>query len=405
MTHSDPTVFYLCGKSPEEGDLLALGVDTALEIPMASPDAPERISAFIDQQRDYVFAVFSYDLKDSIESQISTRQTDDTAPVAVLVVAQHVALCFPDRIEIIKGDAFMLASWYDNFLQCDTRTTAGIGMQQRISKAQYLSDVNQLLQHIQRGDIYEVNYCMEWFAEERLTDPMRVFASLFHNTRAPMSAYVAWKHWHLLCGSPERFLRKKGSRIESQPIKGTAPRGSNQAEDFRLRRLLSENQKERSENIMITDLVRNDLSRIAARGSVKVDELCGIYSFPTVHQMISTVSCTLRDTVDVSGVLRATFPMGSMTGAPKVRAMQLIDQYEHNRRGWYSGSVGFFTPEGDFDLNVVIRSIICNSARPYLSCWAGSAITAACDPEQEYAECLLKAGAMLDLLGGANLQP
>jgi para-aminobenzoate synthetase component 1 len=149
---------------------------------------------------------------------------------------------------------------------------------------------------------------------------------------------------------------------------------------------------------MIVDLVRNDLSKSAKRGTVKVDELFGVYTFKTVHHLISTVSGELKDGTSFTQLLRDTFPMGSMTGAPKMRAMQLIDQYEYARRGLYSGSVGYITPEGDFDFNVVIRSIVYNAAKPYISCSVGSAITALSDPIKEYEECLLKAEAIMKTL-------
>ena len=184
----------------------------------------------------------------------------------------------------------------------------------------------------------------------------------------------------------------------SQPIKGTSPRSENPFQDKANIEYLKHSLKERSENIMITDLVRNDLSKVATRGSVKVDELCGVYSFRQVHQMISTISAEMRPDKNWIDTVKATFPMGSMTGAPKVRAMQLIEKYEATKRGLYSGSVGYVSPDGDFDFNVVIRSILFNRKKGHLSYMVGSAITALANPEQEYEECLVKAAAIREVL-------
>ncbi|HTL81233.1 MAG TPA: anthranilate synthase component I family protein [Bacteroidia bacterium] len=275
---------------------------------------------------------------------------------------------------------------------------AAIHLQARTPRAIYLSNVNKLISHIHRGDIYEINYCIEFFAENVSIDPLNVFLRLNELTKAPHAClYKCGDAW-LLCASPERFLKKTGKKIISQPIKGTRPRGKTPEEDERLKTELKNDPKEISENVMIVDLVRNDLSRIADKGSVNVDELCGIYSFESVHQMISTVSADVREDVSFEEIIRATFPMGSMTGAPKFRAMQLIDEFEDMNRGIYSGSVGVIQPNGDFDLNVVIRSIEYNSKTGYLSVKVGSAITANCDPEKEYEECLVKAQPMLRAL-------
>jgi para-aminobenzoate synthetase component I len=193
-------------------------------------------------------------------------------------------------------------------------------------------------------------------------------------------------------------LKKEGNRLISQPIKGTIRRGENEAEDQLLRQQLRNDEKELAENMMIVDLVRNDLARSARTGSVKVEEMFGIYAFRQVHQMISTVTAQLKEAIPFTEAIRQAFPMGSMTGAPKIRAMELIDQYEQSRRGLFSGAVGYITPEGDFDFNVVIRSILYNAANHYLSFHVGSAITYDSVPEKEYEECLLKAQAIFRAL-------
>ena len=217
-------------------------------------------------------------------------------------------------------------------------------------------------------------------------------------TKAPFSAFFDWNDHSIMCGSPERYLKKLGNQLISQPIKGTMRRGADAEEDEALKAQLSADPKERSENIMITDLVRNYLSKVATKGSVQVDELCGIYTFETVHQMITTISAELKDGVSIAELIQATFPMGSMTGAPKVRAMQIIEELEVSKRGVYSGAMGYIDPEGNMDFNVVIRSLLYNKKKRYLSALVGGAITAASDPEREYDECLLKAQALFKAL-------
>ena len=226
-----------------------------------------------------------------------------------------------------------------------------------------------------------------------------MFLQLSQHSPAPFSSFFRLNEHFILCASPERFLQKKGNKILSQPIKGTIKRGETIEEDQLLKQTLRNNLKEQSENVMIVDLVRNDLSHIAKDGSVKVDELFGIYTFPQVHQMISSISCEIKESIDAIDVIKACFPMGSMTGAPKVKAMELIDLYESSKRGVYSGSIGYFSPNGDFDFNVVIRSILYNDNKQKLSFSVGSAITHHSVPEEEYQETLIKAKAIFEVLG------
>jgi para-aminobenzoate synthetase component I len=268
----------------------------------------------------------------------------------------------------------------------------------RVSREKYINDVKHLKKHIHRGDIYEINYCIEFYNEGAEIDPVDVFQRLSGISEAPFSFFSKVDNDYVICASPERFLLKKGERLISQPIKGTRRRDPDPKKDQALIEELRNDKKEQCENVMITDLVRNDLSRIAMRGSVNVEELFGIYSFKQVHQMISTVACTTKID-DVNEILNATFPMGSMTGAPKIRAMELIKDTESFERGLYSGACGLLFPNGDFDLNVMIRSIFYNASKRYLSFAVGSAITANADPEKEYHECLVKARAMFIALG------
>lgn len=273
------------------------------------------------------------------------------------------------------------------------------GLRPRLPRAEYLRTVEAVREDILSGEVYELNLCQEFYAEGVALDPADVFERLNAASPAPFAGFVRWRDHYLLCASPERFAARRGAGIISQPIKGTTGRGSTVKEDEQQRENLFRNEKERAENLMIVDLVRNDLARVARTGTVQVPELFGLYPFRHVWQMISTVAAKLRPDVDFVDVLRAAFPMGSMTGAPKIRAMQLIEHYERSRRGLYSGSLGVVWPGGDFDFNVVIRSLQYRRDTGYLSFQVGSAITYDSVPELEYQECLLKAQAMLEVLG------
>ncbi len=282
-----------------------------------------------------------------------------------------------------------------------TFTMNSITLNATTSREEYLKQCRSLLRHIQRGDIYEINYCIDFTGNEGAFNPVTVFQQLNTLSEAPMSVLYRNGNSWLMCASPERFIARTGNKLISQPIKGTNRRGTNADEDNSLRDKLYNDPKERSENVMIVDLVRNDLSRLATRGSVKVSELFGIHTFKTVHQMVSTVECELKPESTFKSIIDATFPMGSMTGAPKISAMKLAETHEAQPRGIYSGTVGFILPNGDFDFNVVIRSISWNSASGEVSAKAGGAITANSDPELEYEECLLKARAMIAALNPA----
>jgi para-aminobenzoate synthetase component 1 len=272
-------------------------------------------------------------------------------------------------------------------------------MQSRLSKKEYTGIIHQLQQHIHRGDCYEINFCQEFYAVNAVIDPVYIYSQLASLSPNPFSVLLKAEDKFCLSASPERYLKKTGNHIISQPMKGTSKRNFlNKGEDEAAKKYLQQSEKEKSENVMVVDLVRNDLSRICKKGSVKVDELFGVYSFPQVHQMISTVGGELNDEINWTDIIKATFPMGSMTGAPKKRVMELIEQYEKTKRGLFSGAIGYITAERDFDFNVVIRSILYNSSVAYLSFHTGSGITFYSDAEKEYEECLVKAAAMKQVL-------
>ena len=267
-----------------------------------------------------------------------------------------------------------------------------------MSKEGYFEKVTNVLKHIHRGDIYEVNYCQEFYAENCTINTIDVYQKLNKISQAPFASYVKLHDKFLLCASPERFVKKQNNKIIVQPIKGTARRLNDKIEDKKLAESLVNDPKERAENIMIVDLIRNDLSKNAIKGSVQVEELCKVYSFKQVHQLISTVVCQVdKDDNDVD-IIKNLFPMGSMTGAPKISAMEIIEEEELTKRGLYSGAVGYFSPSGNFDFNVVIRSILYNASKRYTSFSVGSAITSLSVIENEYEECLLKAKALKEAL-------
>ncbi len=269
----------------------------------------------------------------------------------------------------------------------------------RVNRQSYMETVNKLLAHIKRGDIYEINYCIEFFAENIVIDPQKVFSRLKELTNAPFAGLYQCGDEIIICASPERFLERKGNKLTSEPMKGTAPRSNDPATDEQHKKDLGQSLKEQTENVMALDVARNDLSIIAKKGSVQTTELFGVRTFKNVHQMVSTVECELKDGVGLKEILAATFPPASMTGAPKISACKLIEKYEASPRGIYSGCIGSIKGNGDFDLSVVIRTLIYNPKLKRLSFHVGSAITAPASPEKEWMECLLKAEALLKALG------
>ncbi|MCB0759133.1 MAG: anthranilate synthase component I family protein [Flavobacteriales bacterium] len=351
------------------------------------------------------FGFAGYDLKNSFEDLVSRHPEGDGFAASQWWSPRFLVRLGPGRAVLQgqtdleeEGRAFLEQLIAD---PAPLPPVAPARWVRRTSRDRYLGQVRLLLDHIRRGDIYEVNYCTQRTAQLADFDPCTAFARLLAYSDAPFSAFLRIGDQYALCASPERFLRIEGDRLITQPMKGTRPRGRSMAEDRALLEELAADPKERSENIMALDVARNDISRIAAPGSVQVDELCAVKSYPSVHQMVSTASARLRAGVSPMDILRATFPMASMTGAPKVRAMQLIDEVEDMRRGLFSGTMGFFLPDGTADLNVVIRTVTWDAASGKASLISGGAITAASDPDQEFAECEHKARSVLNALGHA----
>lgn len=379
-----------------------LAVDAFTSIKTDYINAFEDLHQYQGQTKDWLFGYLSYDMKNDTEDLHSANFDGLEFPDLYFFQPKKLFLLKGNQLEMyyLRFCDDEMESDFEEIIQSAIYTdlTSEVNIQQRISKEEYVVKVEKMLKHIQRGDIYEANFCMEFFAANSVINPLDVFQKLNSLSETPFSVYFKNDSQFLLSASPERYLKKTATKIISQPIKGTSRRHAEIELDENSKKELETNEKERSENIMIVDLVRNDLSRTACKGSVEVEELCGMYSFKQVHQMISTIVSQVENTISPVEILRTTFPMGSMTGAPKISAMNIIENLEETKRGLYSGAVGYFTPNGDFDFNVVIRSILYNAQNQYVSFSVGSAITTLSDPEKEYEECLLKAKAMFAVL-------
>jgi para-aminobenzoate synthetase component 1 len=380
-----------------------LAVDAFTSIKTDYHNAFDDLNQYQQTTKDWLFGYLSYDLKNDVEHLQSSNFDGLDFP--------DLFFFQPKKLFLLKGNQLEIQylNMCDDEVEVDfmeimespklkIESENKLEINQRISKESYLQKVSKLLEHTHHGDLYEANFCMEFFAKNAVINPLEKFEKLNAISQAPFTVFLKNNKQFLLSASPERYLKKVGENLISQPIKGTSRRFSDPKEDDNSKFNLEQDPKERAENIMITDLVRNDLSRTAQKATVEVKELCGIYSFLQVHQMISTVTAKLDPQYTVVDVLKTTFPMGSMTGAPKYASMKIIEKLEESKRGLYSGAVGYFTPKGDFDFNVVIRSILYNQENQYVSFSVGSAITSLSIPEKEYEECLLKAKAMLEVL-------
>jgi para-aminobenzoate synthetase component 1 len=375
--------------------LIAAGIDDDLER-VSSGNAFESLKSFFNDKKTWMFGLMGYELKNEVE-QLHSDNTDNLGfPELFFFVPKYLLSVKDDEATIIIGEPQIFDAIYSQEVWYGE--TGPLHIESRIPKDTYLKTVKELQQHILRGDIYEINFCQEFFAKNARIDPLFVLKKLNEISPTPFSGFFKIRDQYILSASPERFLCKRGSQLISQPIKGTAKRGQDPAEDELIKAGLKQDTKEQAENVMIVDLVRNDLTRSAIKGSVKVEELFGIYGFPQVYQMISTIIAELRPEVHFIDAIRNAFPMGSMTGAPKIKAMELIEQFEFSRRGAYSGAFGYISPEGDFDFNVIIRSILYNASNGNLSFQVGGAITYAADAVSEYDECMLKASAMIKAL-------
>ncbi len=376
--------------------------------PKTSISPFEALKTFHQQSKHWLYGYLSYDLKNAIENLSSQNNDNLNFPDLFFFKASIRILFTKDGQILIESQDIQLTpqliyqqiqatSIPSNLHEANQRFEQ-LSFKSRLSYESYIQQVQKIKTHILRGDIYEANFCQEFYVDQASIDPYATFWQLNQAAKAPFSAFLALQDHFALSISPERYLQKQGQKVISQPIKGTIKRGNNLWEDQLLQARLLQSKKDRSENVMIVDLVRNDLSKVAQWGTVKVEELYGIYGFSAVFHLISTISAQLKDQYHFVDLLKATFPMGSMTGAPKISAMQLMEIYEASKRGLYSGAIGYISPEGDFDFNVVIRSLLYSKKKQYLSLQAGGAITAESDPQKEYEESLLKIHSLTNAL-------
>ena len=380
---------------PSGQHFLSLDVESALVFHYAVDW--QQLDDFVQSNSGkFIATLLGYDLKNNIEQLESGNPKLMDAPKLIYFVPKSVYKIKDTAFEWVYGvrqDALV-----ESLLTHVDELPATFQLNPSITRERYIQQVESAKNEIQLGNCYELNFCQNFEAHGvEIDDSWLLFKYLWQNTRAPFSSYFKWEQFAMMGASPERFIQRLDNKLISQPIKGTRPRKSNPEEDEAMKLELLNNTKERAENVMIVDLVRNDLTRVAKVGSIKVDELFGIYSFHAVHQMISTISCELRENVKHSDIIKALFPMGSMTGAPKISAMQIIERLENFQRGWYSGSVGLIEPNGDFDMNVVIRTLLYDAENQYLCCPVGSAITILSEPDQEFDECLVKINRILSL--------
>ena len=381
-----------------------LAVDAFTSLQTGFDQAFAQLHDYHLKTSDWIFGYLSYDLKNNLEDLESSNFDGLRFPELFFFQPKKLFFFKDSTVTIQYLDCVFKEMDNDLFQIKNSATSTFNGIKHnalkikpRVSQQDYIDLIHKLKSHIQRGDIYEANFCQEFYANGEI-DPLLTFERLQDLSLPPFAVFFKNKSHFLLSASPERYLKKEGNLLISQPIKGTAARSSNATEDLNLKNNLLADPKERSENVMIVDLVRNDLSRIAKKGSVLVEELHAIYSFKQVHHLISTIKAELRPEISAVDAICASYPMGSMTGAPKISAMKIIENLECSKRGLYSGSVGYFTPDGNFDFNVVIRSILYNAKTSYVSLSVGSAITAKSVPEKEYEECLIKAKALIEVL-------
>jgi para-aminobenzoate synthetase component I len=384
-------------------------------VPFTGWDDLGTLSAFHQRHRCHLVGYVGYDVKNQLEALESRHPNRLGFPDCWFFEPVYI-VDFEDDAIIVQThepNADGWQSWLEDHspravcqpvaVPSSSTPRPPFAIHASVSESRYVEVVQQIRSLIEVGDVYELNYCIEFSAEQVQLDPVAAYQHLCALSPMPFSTYLKEQHRYVLGASPERFLKRNGDRLLSQPIKGTIRRGKTPHEDEALKTQLRQSEKEQAENLMIVDLVRNDLARSAQTGTVRVDELFGLYSFQQVHQLISTVSATARPGATLAEVLGNAFPMGSMTGAPKIRAMQRIEELETSRRGVFSGAVGYVLPSGDFDFNVVIRSLFYNAEMQRGSYLVGSAITYDADPAQEYAECLLKGQALHTVLSERRL--
>ncbi len=361
----------------------------------STDNAFDLLKEFYNSSNKKLYGFFSYDLKNDVEKLVSNHNPEIDFPELFFYEAEHVISQIDDQL-ISETFDFSILPEHIDISSTSSSNQQSLEIKQHCTKSEYIETIKKLKEHIYNGDIYEINYCIPFSVYNFNKDLISTYFKLNQLSPNPFTCLLKNNSQYIVSASPERFLRLKANKLYSQPIKGTKKRSSNIEKD---REELLNDEKERAENVMIVDLVRNDLKKVAIKGSIQVDELFGIYTFPQLHQMISTISAQANPNLHVVDYIKSCFPMGSMTGAPKLRAMQLIEQYEVFRRSAFSGALGYFDlNHGNFDFNVLIRSLFIDKKTQSLTFSVGSAITYDSIAEKEYDECLLKSSAIQKIL-------
>tara|TARA_Y100001954_G_scaffold232237_1_gene283196 strand:+ start:302 stop:1573 length:1272 start_codon:yes stop_codon:yes gene_type:complete len=398
---SDQSHFTLLNSNDNFDDyelIIAYGAESFLQ---SSKNSLKKIDKYIDKVNDWIFGYLSYDLKNEIENLTDLNKDVFNLPNLYFYQPKVIWLIKDEKAEIYSLNEKNLNEDWDHINSIDYKDCtekSSVDLITRTSKQEYIRKIKNIKKRILQGDCYEMNYCFDMYSKNKTINPYKTYIKLNDYTRSPMSTFFKLNQLYLLSSSPERFIKRINRKIISQPIKGTAKRGLDSKEDEKIKNTLLSSPKELSENHMIVDLVRNDLSRVAEKGSVKVKNLNKLNTFKRVHQLISTIEAEIAVNTKFSKIISGMFPMGSMTGAPKIESMNIIDEYESTKRGLYSGSIGYIKPNKDFDFNVVIRSIIYDKLLKEINVSVGSAITFKSDPESEFEECLLKAEPMIKSL-------
>lgn len=340
------------------------------------------------RESGWLFGYIGYDMKDEINSLHSSNKPMYKAPALYMMEPTVLFKIADGKIEQLLGEPITI-----DFETNDTSDASINNISRLISKNEYVSNVKKIKWHIKEGDFYELNYSYPFSAKLR-GDHYGLYKKMRVVNPVPFGSYLELENFSVCCSSPERFLKNNDGQLISEPIKGTAGRSADPDEDRRLRDELK-NAKNEAENLMIVDLVRHDMSQVSMPGSVRVSKLYDIQAFDTVYQLISRIEGQLKKGTDPVDAIRACFPMGSMTGAPKLRVMKHIEELEAYKRGIYSGSIGYFTPDGDFDFNVVIRTAIIQGETILYP--VGGAITGDSDPSAEWEETQIKAKTITSL--------
>lgn len=380
-------------------DRLCLAAAGCIQQSSTQPPFIPSIDQLYQHTNDWLFGHFCYDWKQELHNQTSTHNDYIGFADAFLFVPELVIELYTNELHLHHLPQHNPQNIFNTIINQPILSASvkkeNIHLQPVFTKKDFIETIQKIQTHIKQGDCYEINICQEWFARDMYINPLHLYNQLQQISPNPFACLYRNNNAYTLCASPERFLQKKGNTLRSQPIKGTNKRiAYDDALNAQQQIQLQQNPKERAENIMIVDLVRNDLSRICKIGSVEVDALLQPYAFPQVNHLISTITGTLEGNTSFSTIMKALFPMGSMTGAPKKKVMELTEKYERSKRGLYAGTIGYITPNKDFDFNVVIRSFLYNQTTGYLSYQVGGGITHYSDAAKEYEECLLKATAL-----------